>query len=289
MENNRQQKQTVNRNVSTAIWFTILITLIFFLSLGIVSIWAGILFADDLKQYRFERYYWVNAAAQFILSGMIVLVSWKIGIFDRQEYAGKPIGRGLFIGLVGVVYALFQLGVNLIGNIAYIQIPSFSYLLSGIFGAFTTGLYEEVLVRGFVYNNFKRHFGNSLENIKKSIIWSSILFGAMHVVNLKGYDLASILTTLAQMIYAAILGMYFALVYMKSKSMWAVVIIHAMIDGSTFVVPSMLSADAFVQTGGQLPSTGQIVLLSFVLPLAFMLPFVIAIIVKWRKLDYCSV
>lgn len=274
------------KKMTDSIWFTVLVTMIFFFLLGAVSISTGIIFSEDMKQYRLEPYIWTNAAAQLILSAMIIFVSQKTGIFNKQEWAGGLIGKGLFIGLVGVIFALFQFGANFIGNLSYIQVPDFTYFLGGVFIAFTTGLYEEVLVRGFVYNNFKRHFGDSLEDMKKAIIWSSVFFGVIHVVNLKGFDLTSLLTTLAQIIYAAIIGMYLALVYTKSKSMWTVIMIHSMIDGAIFILYSMLSTEAFQQAGGEEAAAGlgEIVLKSFVLPLVFMIPFVIAIVVKWRKL-----
>ena len=44
------------------------------------------------------------------------------------------------------------------GNIPGFILPVIIFLLSA-FIAFTTGLYEEILVRGFAYNNFKRYFG----------------------------------------------------------------------------------------------------------------------------------
>lgn len=280
IENERQKAFTKKYS---SIWFTVLLTIVFFLLLGVVSISTGIIFAEDIQQFQRESYCWANASAQLILSLMVMLMMQKIGIFDKREYAGRPIGKGLFVGFVGVVYALFQFMLNFIGNFAYARIPDLTYFMSNIFAAFTTGLFEETLVRGFTYNNFKRHFGNSPEGMKKSIIWSSVLFGAIHIVNLGGFDLASILTVLSQVIYASILGMFFALVYVQSKSMWTVVIIHAMIDASTFVLNSILSTEAFQTSGGEVPGVGQIILISFVLPLVVMLPFVIAVIMKWKK------
>lgn len=285
MNSNENEKQKAFTKSYSSIWFTVIVTIIIFLLLGVVSIATGIIFAEDLKQFQMEVYCWVNAAGQFLLAVMVLLIMRKIGIFHKQEYAGKTIGKGLFIGLVGVVYALVQFTVDFFGNFAYAQIPDFTYFMSTVFIAFTTGLFEEMLVRGFAYNNFKRNFGDSLEGVKKSILWSSVLFGAIHIVNLKGFDLSSILTVLSQMIYATILGMFFALVYIQSKSMWTVIIIHALIDGSAFVLNSMLSTEAFQTTGGEVPGVGQIVLLSFVLPLVVMIPFMVADIVKWRKLS----
>lgn len=275
-------QQGISRRYSS-IGFTVLAAIFFVLLLGVASIVAGIIFADDMKEFRREGYCWANAAAQLFLSAMILLLLLKNGIFNKREYDSKLIGKGLFIGLVGVGYALFQFGINLVGNFAYVQVPDLTYFLSNIFIAFTTGLFEEMLVRGFAYNNFRRCFGSSLEGMKKSAIWSSLLFGAVHVVNLSGFDLASILTTLSQMIYASIIGMFFCIVYIQSKSMWTVIIIHALIDGSTFVLNSMLSVEAFQASGQEVSGAGQLLLFSFVLPLLTMLPFIIAIIVKWKK------
>lgn len=268
-----------------AVWFTVLMTIAFFLLFAAASVAVGVIFADDLSRHNMEGYCWANASAQLLLSLMVMLTMGKIGIFDKREYAGAPIGKGMYVGLVGVVYALCSFFLNVAGNFAYIRIPALTYFLSTIFGAFTTGLFEEVLVRGFAYNNFRRHWGNSLESVKKSIICSSVLFGAVHVINLKGFDLASVLTVLSQIIYASVIGIYFALVYTKSKSMWTVVIIHAMIDGAAFVMNSLLSVEVYQVTGGgEAPGVGQIVLLSFFLPLVVVVPFAIADMIKWKNL-----
>lgn len=267
----------------SSIWFTVLVTIIFFLLFGVVSVLTNIIFSEDIMQFQREGYCWANAAAQLFLSVMIMFIMQKIGIFDKQEYECRRIGRGLFIGLVGMIYALCQFVLNLIANSAYVRIPDLSYFMSNIFAAFTTGLFEETLVRGFTYNNFKRHFGSFAEGVKKSILCSSVLFGTIHIINLGGFDLASVLTVLSQVIYAGIIGMFFALVYVQSKSMWTVIIIHALIDGATFVFHSILTTEAFVAVGGETYGVGQIVLTSFVLPLAVMLPFVIAVIMKWKK------
>ena len=152
--------------------------------------------------------------------------------------------------------------------------------------AFTTGLFEEVLVRGFTFKGFLKHYGSSVTGIKKSIVWSSVLFGVMHIVNLSGYDLESVLTTVSQIISAVIIGMYFALVYVSSKNLLAVTIVHALIDGATFVLYSLLSTEAFQAASNETLSTLDIILQDVVVSLAIMVPFLVAVIVKWRKLKF---
>lgn len=274
-----------NKNKKGVI-FTIAITIIFFLLLGVVSLSTGVIFAERISNYDLEAYCWINGMAQLVLSIGIIFIMKKVDIFDKRDFNLTGSGRGMFTGLVGIIFGIFMFLVNLIGNLSYIQIPNISYLLAGVFIAFTTGLFEEVLVRGFAYNNFLKYYGSSITGIKKSIIWSSVLFGVMHIVNLSGYDLASILTTASQIISAIIIGMYFALVYTKSKNLWAVVIIHALIDGATFVLYSILSTEAFRPDASETLSTLDTILQNFIVSLASMVPFLVAVIVKWRKLKF---
>ena len=264
--------------------FTIAITIIFFLLLGVVSISTGFILAEQISNYDLEAYCWINGMAQFILSVGIIFIMRKAEIFDKRDFTLTGLGRGMFSGLVGVIFGIFMFLVNLIGNLPFIQIPDFSYLLAGILIAFTTGLFEEVLVRGFTFKSLLKYYGSSVAGIKRSIIWSSVLFGAMHVVNLSGYDLASVLTTVSQIISAVIIGIYFALVYVQSKNLLAVTIVHALIDGATFVLYSLLSTQAFQSTASETLSTFDIVLQDFVVSLAIMAPFLVAVMIKWRKL-----
>ena len=93
---------------------------------------------------------------------------------------------------------------------------------------------------------------------------------------------AALHTTISSDISAIIIDIYFALVYVQSKSMWTVVIIHAAIDGTTFVLYSLLSAEAFQASGTAALLAGQIVLQSMVVPLLMMRPF--PILVKLRHI-----
>lgn len=263
---------------------TVFIAVIFFMLLGVVSLFARIVFADHIKEYQLEAYCWTNAAAQLVLSIAIILVMRKTNVFNKQDFAVTTIGKGLWAGLVGVFYALFMFTINFFGNFSHVHPPDLSYLLACVFIAFTTGLFEEVLIRGFTYKRFIKNIGYSVDGVKKSIIWSSVLFGVMHIVNLSGYDLSSILTTTSQIISAVILGLFFALVYLQSKSLWSVIILHSLIDGATFVLYSLLSKEAFLPKSSEILTKWQIVLESFIVPLVIIMPFLIAVIVKWQKL-----
>lgn len=184
-----------------------------------------------------------------------------------------------------MIRAFVFFAVNLWGNIGYAHIPKPAYLLGCLTISFITGFFEEVLCRGFAYNNLTRHYGNHLRGVKKSIILSASIFGVLHIVNLSGYSLAAILETTSQIISAILIGIYFSLIYIQSKSMWAVVLNHALADGATFVLYSILSIQAFQTSGTEPTTTSSIVIQTLMIPLISMIPIVISIYFKWRRFN----
>lgn len=49
-----------------------------------------------------------------------------------------------------------------------------------------TGLFEEILYRGFVMNGLLSHWGNSRKGVIKAVVISAVLFGVLHMINLMG-------------------------------------------------------------------------------------------------------
>ena len=68
-----------NKN-QKGIIFTIVITIIFFLLLGVVSLSTGFIFAERISNYDLEAYCWINGIAQLVLSIGIILIMKKVTI-----------------------------------------------------------------------------------------------------------------------------------------------------------------------------------------------------------------
>lgn len=280
----------MKRKIKTdSVLFTLIVTIIFFSLLGAVSISTRIILKDKIAAFDLELYIWINAFAQLLLTLALIALSRKLGIHHSEDYKLSSVPKGLYMGLVCLIRGLVFFVANLLGNIGYAHLPNPSYFLACVMMAFTTGFFEEVLCRGFGYNNLKRHYGNSWKGTKKSIILSSSIFGIAHLVNLSGYNLQAILDTTAQIITAILIGVYLSLIYIQSKSMWAVVINHAVADGAIFVLYSILSVEAFQSSSTEVITTGTIIIQSFLVPLATMIPIMIAIWVKWRRLKNTTV
>lgn len=267
--------------------FTILFTVIFVLITVVCipallhSIFAGRIAENDSAADR-----WIRTASKMICSFGILAVMRKIGILHKADYAVKPVAKGLWIGFVGVLFAVFQFADTFLANMAYAQTPDFWEVVLCVLAPLAIGWMEEVTMRGFTYNNMKRYFGDTLSGVKKSILWSSLLFGVLHLTRLRDvteWNLESVLPTVIQVIYASVIGIYFALVYVQSKSMWTVVIIHAMIDVAS-IWSSLLLPETVAQSTEEALSNFEIIFGSLFNLLLWVVPFSIAIFFKWRKL-----
>lgn len=77
-----------------------------------------------------------------------------------------------------------------------------------ILSAVLPGICEEFLHRGVLLQGLTRQFG-----LKKAILWSSLLFGLMHM-------------NVGQFFYATILGWFMAITALSSGSLWGSIIVH---------------------------------------------------------------
>lgn len=265
-----------------SMWFTILVAFGFLIIFNIMANPAKVIGGQQLQD---ERGVWILCLTQLILALGLLAVMKKTGIFRKEEFAAKLIPKGLFCGLVGILFGVFLLISKFLSCAKYLEPAKATHFLAIFICTITTGLFEEFLCRGFIYNNMKRRFGDSEKGIKKAVIWSSVVFGLFHLSNINSFTVEGIAPILGQVIQATIAGVFFALVYAQTKSMWSVVIIH-MIHDSSLIVLSMVNSEvielqkeAMAQAG-----TAQLIFTTIFAPLLLLLPFIIANIVKWRKL-----
>ena len=80
--------------------------------------------------------------------------------------------------------------------------------ISIVLTAVLPAICEEFLHRGVLLNGMIKQFG-----VKKAILWSSILFGLMHM-------------NVGQFFYATILGWFMAVTALSASSLWASIIVH---------------------------------------------------------------
>ena len=110
---------------------------------------------------------------------------------------------------------------NLWGGIRLTMSPL--ALLSFLVGMAAVGFLEELLVRGFLFQYLKQ------ESRTQAVVISTLAFSAAHILNLFTGRL-NFMDCLLQLVFALVLGLLYALMLLKSGSLWPCVFSHSAIN-----------------------------------------------------------
>lgn len=93
----------------------------------------------------------------------------------------------------------------------------------------TIGIFEEFLCRGWLLNEFIERFSKNRKQVILSIIFSSLIFGGMHITNI-WLGGQTIFETILQIAQATALGIVLGGIYFRTKNIWAVAFLHGFWD-----------------------------------------------------------
>jgi len=159
--------------------------------------------------------------AEFAANGEQVYKNNALKNFGFGKPGGKVIGFAVILGLLlfflNNIVANFSQNILVLLGFRLMSSPGDTGL-TGVSGvlfsvclfAVLPGLCEETAHRGLLLHVFKNKFG-----IMKAILFSSILFGLMHM-------------SITQFFYTAIMGYFMAMSVIAMRSIWTGVIIHFM-------------------------------------------------------------
>ena len=148
----------------------------------------------------------------------------EMGFKWKHFIKGCLLGWLLFIDSAGNLYA----AINQVNwkEAMTPDVKEYIYFCLYVFGI---ALFEEVAVRGVVLNQMLKRWGNSKIGIYAAATVSSLIFGLWHLINLADCPWL-IVTTLTQIVYAFFLGIFLAAIYLRTKNIWTVVFLHALVD-----------------------------------------------------------
>ena len=106
----------------------------------------------------------------------------------------------------------------------------------------TIGIFEEFLCRGWLQNEFIERFKKDKNQVIKSIVLSSLVFGIMHITNIWSTN-QGIFITILQILQALSVGILLGAIYYKTKNIWSVVFLHAFYDLSLMIGESYFIRD----------------------------------------------
>ena len=118
-----------------------------------------------------------------------------------------------------------------------LEVPTGNLLL-WLFSNVSVGLFEEVLLRGVCFYILYRAWGHTRSGLYKAAVVQALIFGLLHLFNLSDH---SITDTLAQVLYATLLGIGFVGLVVHNQSIWPAVFVHTAIDAAGSVSASFQS------------------------------------------------
>ncbi len=115
---------------------------------------------------------------------------------------------------------------------------------SSICVALAAGIGEEFLCRVTLFNLFTKIFENKQYVLLWSSIFSSVLFGLFHLINL-GHG-AALDATFQQVYYATAVGLAFSYLHIFTNRIWPCILMHFLLD----LQPNIANMNAEVSPWG---------------------------------------
>jgi len=210
---NKSDKKTNNDIRIIVLFFTSLLMMV------VLSIVDITIFDNQLANEMFT-----NSISRFIGGVVFVIILCSLGYKALFKFNGSLV-KSLMIVLPGLLIA-----VNNFPIIAYLDMraavtePTYTIYLF-IIECISIGFFEEVVFRGIILIFLLQRFSSTKKGIYKAMILSSALFGLIHLVNI--FSGANIGNTILQIGYSFLMGMMWAVVYLKTRNIWYSVLLHA--------------------------------------------------------------
>ena len=225
------EKTVKHRFLNNALFTALIVPLAFFVLRDTIAVLTGIMFESMGGKESFL--YQINDdISRLIIAGLLMLI---LPIFFRGKcnfgFKGGLPKLGILLSLPALIVPLWNL----------LQIKLYDApLVAGTTAVFAAivhgigpGVSEEVFCRGFAASNLMRIWKDKPNRIFLSVLVSGAAFGLLHAVNVivTGDAFAAII----QVIYTAAIGIFYGAVFVRSRNVWGVIIMHTLTDVSAFI------------------------------------------------------
>ena len=192
---------------------------------------------------------WPFLLAALFLLALVVWQQWRdVGLNKLAS------GRSLLLTWLPMLYIVVGLGLAVVFGL-----PPVGVLLWILFNTFLVGLSEELMFRGVLLQAFRRTV-----SIWPAVALTTLAFGAIHILNV--FMTGELRSALIQSAAAALSGLLFIALRLRTGSLWPCIIVHGLWDFATFTVAAARSGESQASSGG-----GPMTLMTFV-PILLVLP-----------------
>lgn len=167
---------------------------------------------------------WQFVAAIALLLAAIVVFRWK------DMHFTKPHSLVRVMWFPAIYLVAFTVGLVFMGS------PPLSVVVFVAINTLMVGASEEIMFRGVLFRAFDKAM-----SIWPAIILTSVLFGAVHTLNV--FITGELALSVIQSIAAAMSGLIFMAILIRTGSIWPAIIYHFLWDCLIFLVGSGASME----------------------------------------------
>lgn len=161
---------------------------------------------------------WPFAAAAAFLLAVVAWQRWRdVGLNQR------PAARSLRLAWLPLLYIAGGLGLSI-----WLGVPPASVVLWVLVNTFLVGLSEELMFRGVLLQALRQSV-----SIVPAVALTTLAFGAIHSLNV--FVTGELLAALIQSTAAALSGLFFIALRLRTGSLWPSIVIHGLWDWAAFM------------------------------------------------------
>ena len=221
----------------TPIIFSFVTTILVLVLFSIAQFGFAALFGVDVTNPAPDaNAFTAEILVEIVFSGlaMLILVLLKMSSVNKPFKKGvvKGLGLGWFFILAAIL--IFALGFDF-SKAGAIEKDKWLLLIPFFFTTFLTGVFEELLCRGVLYNVI-----NNKYKVHTAVLLSAAVFGVVHFINLISQSFAE---TAVQVLFAFGGGVLFAAVYARCKTVWAGVLLHGLCNFADSAAAALAPAE----------------------------------------------
>lgn len=164
-----------------------------------------------------------NFMLRFI--GGLILMYMLIVFGYSWMFKFKHVGKSFLIMIPAFIISINNFPViAFLNGRATLSDPMYRVFLFFI-ECLSTGFFEEIIFRGVLLVFLLKALSHLKNGVLLSIILSSLIFGFIHIFNL--FSGASFGDTILQIGYSFLVGMMWAVMFLKTKNLWLTMLLHA--------------------------------------------------------------
>lgn len=192
----------------------------------------------------------------------------RLYILPKAGFKKQGFAKGIFLGIPFIVLGVLSVVYSNLGiDFNKLNLLDIKVIIIFTISMFMVGAAEELVFRGLLLNNMVKKWGTSRKGVIKAIAISAFIFGLIHLLSV---FVAPPITVIVQAINAACAGVLFSVIYLRCKNIWAVIVIHMLVDWiALFLQECFTGATSIITSEISIIQGLLVVLAGSVIPLLF--------------------